>query len=315
MADLYPFTEAYLEGPQSTQFLTRTYAPESPFALIVFVHGFIDHVARYTEFHGPISKNGIAIFTYDQRGFGRTAVDETGKEKKDTGNRGYAKTSWPEQLEDLDWMVKHAHSKFPDLPLFLMGASMGGGLCLAFNTRGKATPPSAEAVALVSGVIPLSPLIHQTHPLGSVQKWLVRKMSRLMPYATFPTRVPIEHLTHDSAMWEASKSDHLSQYTGGLRGVSDMLDGGDSILARDYKNWPGDRPLIIFHGTEDEVTDPKASQEFFNRVSTKDKKIVLLEGARHEPFHEIVPEGVVGRMVNEITEWVKARAKPADARL
>ena len=71
-----PYSEAWLTGPSSTQFYTRTYTPvmfESTKAAIVFVHGFAEHVGRYTHFHPLLSARGIAVFTYDQHGFGLTA--------------------------------------------------------------------------------------------------------------------------------------------------------------------------------------------------------------------------------------------------
>ncbi|TFK50934.1 alpha/beta-hydrolase [Heliocybe sulcata] len=319
MTEPHPFTETYLEGPQGTKFLTRTYAPESPLAVLVFVHGFVDHVRRYTSFHGSLAKNGLAIFAYDQRGFGRTALDEKGKARKEPWNRGYAKTSWKEQLEDIEWAVRRAHETFPDLPLFLAGHSMGGGLAIAFNTRGASTPPSAAAVSLISGVIGMSPLLRQTHPASSIQKWIGAKLSRVMPYMVIPAPVNLDHLSHNPAVVKSTGSDPLAPYVGSLRGLSDMLDGGELLVTRDYKNWPADRPLVIFHGTADQVTDPKASQEFIDRVPTKDKKLVLYEGSYHEVWHDTIPEGIAEQMINDVTEWVKerasARAKTPDAKL
>ncbi|EPQ55214.1 lysophospholipase [Gloeophyllum trabeum ATCC 11539] len=305
-----PFTDAYLPGPQSTKFYTRTYQPPSsspPSAVVVFVHGFIDHVARYTDFHAALARSGLVVFAYDQRGFGRTALDEKGKERRDTGNRGYAKTSWREQLEDVEWMVKHAREQFGALPLFLMGHSMGGGLCIAFNTRTSA-PPSASTVSLLSGVIACSPLLRQTTPASSVLKWVGGKASKVMPYMTIPAEVKAEQLSHNPAVVEAAKADSFVKYVGCLKGVSDMLEGGALLVTRDYKNWPVNLPLLIFHGTADEVTDPKASQEFIERVPAKDKTINLYPGAYHEPWHETVPEGVSDQMVREAAEWIKARS-------
>ncbi len=42
------FTEEWLPGPEDTQFYTRTYAAVSPpCAVVLFVHGFAEYVARY----------------------------------------------------------------------------------------------------------------------------------------------------------------------------------------------------------------------------------------------------------------------------
>jgi acylglycerol lipase len=119
-----PYTESWLSGPGSTQFYTRTYtpAPETPTkAVVVALHGFAEHIARFTHFHPLISARGIAVFAFDQRGFGLTAQDTTGKKSKDSS---YGKTSWKEQMADIEWAVGHAKKTFEGVPLFLMGHSM-----------------------------------------------------------------------------------------------------------------------------------------------------------------------------------------------
>ena len=116
-----PYTERWLPGPKSTQFYTRFYPTSSPpKALLVFVHGFVEHVARYTQVHTSFAHNGIAVFTYDQRGFGRTALDDQAS-KKGT----YGQTSWAAQFEDIEWAVMYAKKEVgEEVPTFLMGHSM-----------------------------------------------------------------------------------------------------------------------------------------------------------------------------------------------
>lgn len=120
------FKAEWLSGPQNTQFYTRTYEPPpgtSTKGVIVFIHGFAEHVGRYTHFHPLLAQNGIAVFTFDQRGFGLTAQDTSGKK---SASSAYGKTSWANQMEDINWALTHAKDTFPGAPLFLMGHSMVG---------------------------------------------------------------------------------------------------------------------------------------------------------------------------------------------
>lgn len=114
------YTETWISGPQSTQFYTRTYPSPSPKAVVVFVHGFAEHVGRYTRIHPRFAQNGITLFTYDQRGFGKTAMDEEHKSK----SSAYGKTNGKDQLEDIEWAVGYVKKEYPELPVFLMGHSM-----------------------------------------------------------------------------------------------------------------------------------------------------------------------------------------------
>jgi hypothetical protein len=118
------YTEAWLSGPLDTNFYTRTYAPppSTPAkAALVFLHGFAEHVGRYTHFHPLLAERGITVFTYDQRGFGLTAQDTEGKKSKGSA---YGKTSWKDQMRDIDWAISHVKESFKGLPVFLMGHSM-----------------------------------------------------------------------------------------------------------------------------------------------------------------------------------------------
>lgn len=126
------FLESWLAGPQHTQFYTRTYRPASTAkAVVIFVHGFIEHIARYEHVFPTWSARDIAIFAYDQRGFGRTALD-TEKKSKDSS---YAKTSWKEQFQDIEWAINHAKSEFGSIPVFLYGHSMVSVKYLEHRTK------------------------------------------------------------------------------------------------------------------------------------------------------------------------------------
>ncbi|KIJ05724.1 hypothetical protein PAXINDRAFT_103657, partial [Paxillus involutus ATCC 200175] len=162
------FTESWLVGPQETRIFTRTYCPSSPpKAAVVFVHGFVEHIARYEHVFPTWASRGITVFAYDQRGFGRTALDSKNRSK----DSAYAKTSWKEQLEDIEWAIHHAKQEFSGVPVFLYGHSMGGALVLAFPTRTDA-PPSKETVSGLAGIISTSPLILQAKPAAKAARWI-----------------------------------------------------------------------------------------------------------------------------------------------
>ena len=123
------FTESWTPGPDGTSFYTRTYAakPEPPRAVVIFVHGFSGHCARYEWMHGEYAARGLTVFTFDQRGFGRTALDA--EARAGTPGALYGKTGWREQLGDIEWWVRHVRDQYPALPVFLMGHSMVSDAC------------------------------------------------------------------------------------------------------------------------------------------------------------------------------------------
>jgi len=198
------FEESWLAGPAGTKFYTRTYKAHQPKALLVFVHGFAEHVGRYDHVHVKYPGKGITLFTYDARGFGKTALDAANKSK----GSSYGKTSWKEQFGDIEWAIGHARKEVPDVPTFLMGHSMvsirpictgfcgclilfgsgvqGGGNVLGFATRATG-PPSPDTVKLLSGVIASSPLLILSTPASPFQRWLGRKARPFLPNLQVPT--------------------------------------------------------------------------------------------------------------------------------
>ncbi|CAL1711442.1 unnamed protein product [Somion occarium] len=305
MTSLY--TEAWLAGSDGHQFYTRTYAAPAPGpkAVILFVHGFAEHVRRYEHVHIDYPKRGITLFSFDQRGFGRTALDKEHKSK----DAAYGKTSWKWQLGDIEWWVKYLTKEYPDKPLFLMGHSMGGGLSLAFPTRTE-PPPSQNTVKLLRGVIASSPLIRQTTPAPKVMRWAGGKLANLFPFKTFPADVPADYLSRNEAANEANLKDPLIKRIGTLRGLDDMLSGGEHLVEDDYQRWPKDLPVLFVQGTGDKVTSYKATEEFYNKIPVQDKKISLYPDAYHELVHEI--DGIPAKLFEECVSWIETHLSSSE---
>lgn len=134
------FEESWLSGPAGTKFYARTYKADQPKALLIFVHGFAEHVGRYDHVHVKYPEKDITVFTYDARGFGKTALDMANKSK----DSSYGKTNWKNQFGDIEWAIEHARKEVPGVPTFLMGHSMVSirRVCVAL--------PSADVVRFVS---------------------------------------------------------------------------------------------------------------------------------------------------------------------
>ncbi|TFK44955.1 Alpha/Beta hydrolase protein [Crucibulum laeve] len=296
------YTESWLSGPHSTQFYTRTYPAAStgkPKAAFVFIHGFAEHIGRYSHIHPVLAERGVGVFAFDQRGYGLTAQDTEGKKSKGST---YGKTSWKEQMGDVQWAIEQAKKAWEGVPVFLMGHSMGGGEVLGFATQDKNSPYHATAKSL-AGVIATSPLIRQSKPAPKVLRWVGSKASALSPNTLVPADVNPDDLSRDPAVGQAYLKDKLVKQSGSLKGISDMLSQGEALLSTYYKDWPKDLPCLIIHGTEDKVTSHNASQLFLDKITAMKKHHSLYEGGYHELQNE--PNGVQQRLTDEIIAWIE----------
>ncbi|KAJ7655732.1 Alpha/Beta hydrolase protein [Mycena polygramma] len=289
------YTEAWLVGPQATKFYTRTYLapPSVSRAVLVFIHGFSEHVGRYTWAHPQFAQRGINVFTFDQRGFGKTALDAENKSESSS----YGRTSGEDQMDDIKWALEHAVEAFPGLPLFLSGHSMGGGEVLNFPVRRDAS--------MLAGVIVSSPIIEQTKPTSKMTLAVARIIGVFLPYMTVPAPADFNELSHDSKYNQVCSTDPLAKLQGTLRCTLDMLDWGELMLRVNYKNWPKTLPAHCLHfphhtyQVDLQVTSHNAVKAFYDKIICDHKVIRIFPDGFHELIHE--PEHKENLIIDEIT--------------
>ncbi|GAA6054653.1 hypothetical protein JCM3770_002924 [Rhodotorula araucariae] len=281
-----------LVGPANTRFFTKQWLPAGPpRAALLFVHGFIEHIERYDHVFPVYAQHGIAVFAYDQRGFGKTATY--------TPKHSQGVTSWKEQFGDIDHFLQHALSLFPGVPFFLYGHSMGGALALGYATR---SPPS-RFVDRLAGVVSSSPLLRQSKGVRA-PALIVRAGSligRISGALTLKATVTPEHTCRDPAVQKAYAEDPLCKQVGTFRGVADMLLGGEDIISKDYTRFPKELPLLV-------VTECDASREFVDKVKNEvggtDATFESFEGFYHEMHNE--PGDDKWTEINYIVDWLES---------
>jgi acylglycerol lipase len=122
------------------------WAAERPRAVIVAVHGFNGYA---NDFHLPgpwFAARGVSVYAYDQRGFGRHETQ-----------RGV----WPgaERLAgDLVATVDLVERRHGNLPVFVLGFSMGGAVALQAATLGLDADGLVLAAPAVWGWQDMNPL-------------------------------------------------------------------------------------------------------------------------------------------------------------
>ncbi|RPD60088.1 lysophospholipase [Lentinus tigrinus ALCF2SS1-6] len=294
-----PYVEAWLAGPDGHSFYTRTYHATYPKAIAVFVHGFRDHISRHADVHAAFAKRHVTIFAYDLRGYGRTALDPMNR----SPDASYGKTTRALEIKDLEWWIKHVSETNKRLPLFLMGFSGGGGLVLVFPTRTEA-PPSPETIALLNGVIAISPLVELGVPAPKAARQLVKTVSAVAPTFSFNPPLPPERVSRDPAVVASFAVDPLLKTRAAAQAMYEMLIQGEEMLEAGWKRWPKTLPFIMLWGTANEVNSPKAGIDLFDKIAITDKKLVTYQGALDDLGHEIgdVPE----RFLDDCVTWIES---------
>jgi alpha-beta hydrolase superfamily lysophospholipase len=116
----------------------RHWNAEHPRAIIVALHGMSDYSEAF-DLPGPWwAAHGITTYAYDQRGFGLSP------------NRGLWGGS-DVMRQDLDDFVDAMHAKYPGLPVYALGESMGGSAVL--SSLATARPPRVDGAILVAPAV------------------------------------------------------------------------------------------------------------------------------------------------------------------
>src|SRR5258706_4826636 len=117
----------------------RTFLPAGPpRAAIVAVHGFNDYSNAFSEGGLFFIARGIALYAYDQRGFG------------DAPDRGH----WVGQrrlIDDLRLVIALVQRRNPGVPVFVLGDSMGAALGMVALT--EPDPPAVAGLILVAPAV------------------------------------------------------------------------------------------------------------------------------------------------------------------
>jgi acylglycerol lipase len=269
-----------------------------PIAQVFFLHGFSDHCNAYFNFPNAFSDAGIEFFSFDQRGWGRTA-----KDKSQWGLSGPT----TQLFADIDELLVQRLSAHPNIPLFLIGHSMGGGVALTYAYSG-AHREKLAGVAVWSPMIDTAP---ETRPLSLVVA-AGRIAAKVVPGYKLVTKMDPSYMSRDPAVIEEYAKDTLCHDTGTLIGIAEMLDRGEKLQDPEVgKRFPQEVPVLVMHGTGDKVTCCNASRKFTENLKVKDKTFKEYEGWYHKLHAEPGEDRV--RFTNDVVDWVKARCTSAPA--
>ncbi|KAK9475607.1 Alpha/Beta hydrolase protein [Lipomyces japonicus] len=265
-------------------------------AKLIFNHGFAEHVGRYDELFSALISKGIEVFCFDQRGAGNTSPLQ-----KDWGL-----TNEQHVFRDLDYLIEKKIG--PDreneskVPWFMIGFSMGGGICLNYAIKGKYRD-------WFSGYIAIAPLVlihHRTRP-NPVIEYVLLSVAKLIPRVKYFTGLDFEYLSRDEASVQAVREDPLCHATGTFKQIADMLARGQKLLNKSYVSQIVNRPILVIHGTGDQINLYDASKQFVDSIPVDDKTLITIEGGYHELHHDTDKE----KFTTDLTSWILDRSSKA----
>ena len=246
-----------------------------PKATLALIHGHGEHTGRYAHVGAMLAEKGYALLGFDLRGHGKSG-----------GPRGHT-PAYDTLLDDIAVFFKQIESKYPDLPRFLYGHSLGGNLVLNYALRRKPD---------LHGILATGPWLKLAFDPPAAKVTLGRLMNKIAPGFTQDSGLDTKALSRDTAVVTAYENDPLVHSRISARMFVSIFESGlwalehaDEFLL----------PLMLMHGTADRVTSSEASKEFAAKAGSK-VTLKLWDGL----FHEIHNEPEKAEVFKAMLDWL-----------
>jgi alpha-beta hydrolase superfamily lysophospholipase len=269
--------EANLKSKDGIEFFVRGWEPEiKSKAIVALVHGLGEHTGRYEHIAQAMTDAGYTLVGFDLRGHGKSG-----------GVRGHF-PSLDAVMQDIKDFFAFLTTRYPELPQFLYGHSLGGLLVLTYVLKNK--PKLKGVIATGAGL--RSP-IHQQ----KMKILMAKVLGSLAPSAQIASGLETAAISHDPKIVDAYLHDPL------VHNRISLGFGKTGLNATDYVWSHAEEfsvPLLIMHGSADRITYSHGSADF-SRLAAKnntDITLKLWEGMYHEVHNEPEKKQVIQFMID-----------------
>lgn len=252
----------------------------APRFVVLALHGFNDNRDQW-ELAGPVfAGHGVAMFAPDQRGFGAAP------------GRGV----WPGSdvlRADAAAMLRLLRARYPGVPLYAMGESMGGAVLMTL-----AAGPDAPAV---DGWILLAPAVWGRAQMGvllSTGLWLVSNVAPDLRVTG--AEVPIRIVASDNreALLRLARNPLTIRRTrfGALRGLVDLMDEAQAAAPRMVG------PALVLYGDRDELVPRDATARLWRGLPAGSRRALYPAG-----YHLLLRDRARAAPIGDILAWMADR--------
>ncbi|MFS0726118.1 alpha/beta hydrolase [Paenibacillus sp. 1P07SE] len=248
-------------------------------AVINLVHGMGEHSSRYEAVARTLTEAGYVLFTYDQRGHGRSP-----------GKRGHT-PSVQRLTEDAEHALGTASRRYPGLPVFLYGHSMGGNVSLSCALRRQPE---------IAGLILTSPWLRLAFNPPRAKQWIGRHVARMWPSFSLATGLDPGALYRPDDEVPPVVIDLLAHNRISAAMYFGLQAEGEWSLAHARDRLQS--PLLLLHGTADRVTSFAASEQL---ASCLDGRCAFYRW--QDGLHELHNDRERRKVMECIVSWVDER--------
>lgn len=280
-----------LEGERLISFdgaalgLTVWPAATEPEWIIVGAHGMNDYAHAFHIAAPYWAERGVTSYAYDHRGFGRS----------------YGRGTWPDEdtmVEDLRTVIGLVRARHPDIPLAVIGISMGGAVVM--RTFGSARPPEGVSRIVFSG-----PGLRGWGSLPVLQRALLWMSVRIRPgWSVRPPRFVKIEPSDNQEMLQRLWADPL-----GLRhNTISHVHGVVSLMENAHRaapHLPATIPMLLTYGARDMIVLEKGVRRTARRLPGHVRTAYYPEG-----YHMLLRDLQAQTVFEDILSFLKDPRAP-----
>ncbi len=280
----------------------KIYLPEGEIkGYYQIVHGMAEHIGRYDAFMRDLAGAGYIAFGYDHLGHGKTASkDELGFIASVDG--------WKYLCRDVNEFALAVMSEYGEMPLYLMGHSMG-----SFIVRIAVTLDASPNKLIIMGTGGSNPAASVGIKLcgligGLFGKKHISPFVNKMAFGAYNKRFPGEDknawLSCDALAREKYAADPLSGYDFTVSAMADLMTLNKEADSEGiYEKTPRTMEILLVSGTLDPVGDygdgvRSVCEKYRSKGCSVQMK--LYEDHRHEILNDSCYERVLADILSFI---------------
>ena len=267
-----------------------------------------EHIARYDHFARFLNEQGVAVVGNDHLGHGKSIAPGATPIYFGDGN------TWDTVVDDLYTLHLRIKDKFPGVPLFLMGHSMGSFLARTYLIRYPGTVQAAiimgtgwQPEIMLTGGLTMAGTIARRSGESATSDVVTNLAFGSYNKAFAPNRTPVDWLSVDTDNVDRYIADPLCGLPATVGLFRQMLTGIRFNQRPDnLRKMDKDMPILFISGEQDPVGGMMKgvvrSRDAFLAVGVKDVTLLSYAGLRHEILNEKAQQQTV---YNDIWSWLK----------
>lgn len=278
-------------------------------AVLQISHGMVEYIDRYDEFARFLNEQGYYVVGHDHLGHGNSvqSKEDLGYFEEKNGNECV--------IGDIHRLRQITQKKYPDIPYFILGHSMGSFLTRQYLTiHGNGL---AGAIIMGTGNQPLF-LVKLGKMLcrliASFKGWHYRShFINNMAFGGYnkkfaPARTPMDWLSRNPKNVDTYLSEDCCTFIFTVNGYYHMFRGMEHLAKKEnFEQIPKNLPVFFVAGQDDPVggfgKGVKAVWQKYKNGGIKDVSIKLYKDDRHEILNEDDRQTVY----EDIYQWLETK--------